>query len=167
MALLANLPDSSLAADSNAVWNGDALSHSQIHSRLHNMETGIGGWLTGNRADPWIQANLLNVYHVSAVATQGRGRSTPEQWVTEYTLSYCYFNELALQNVLDEAGNTKVFSGNSERFDVVTNSFFPVRAQIMRLMPTGFHGAPTLRWELYGCITSSSESVFTSASRST
>ena len=153
MALLANLPDISLTADSSSLVNmGDETSHSPIHSRLHNTETGIGGWLTGNRADPWIQANLLNVYYVSAVATQGRGRNSTLQWVTEYTLSYGY-SALTLQAVLDEAGNTKVFSGNSDEFIVVRNTFFPVRAQIMRLVPTGWNNGPTLRWEIYGCIT--------------
>ena len=155
LALIANLPDSSLTADSSAVYMGDDSDNLPIHSRLQNTETGIGGWLTGNTGNPWIQADLLSVYYVSAVATQGRGRHSAFHWVTRYTLSYG-FNALAVQNVLDEDGNTKVFSGNSNRDTVVRNTFFPVRAQIMRIIPTAWNGSPTLRWELYGCFTGNS-----------
>ena len=151
VAIVANLPDSSLTADS--FTHSDTNNYySPIHSRLHNTDTGIGAWQSGNNAEPWIQADLLNVYHISAVATQGRGIGIHEQWVTEYTLSYG-FSASGLQNVLDEAGNTNVFSGNSERFNVVMNSFFPVRAQIVRLIPTDFNSGAVLRWEVYGCIT--------------
>ena len=151
VALIANLPDSCLTADS--FTHSDTNNYySPIHSRLHNTDTGIGAWQSGNNAEPWIQADLLNVYYISAVATQGRGIGIHEQWVTEYTLSYG-FSASGLQNVLDEAGNTNVFSGNSERFNVVMNSFFPVRAQIVRLTPTDFNSGAVLRWEVYGCIT--------------
>ena len=152
MALLANLPDSSLSADSSVIHNGDTVLNSEIHSRLHNSASGIGAWQSANTVEPWIQADLLNEYHVGGVATQGRGGGLYEQWVTQYSVSFG-LSEAQLAFVFDSSGGRRIFAANSERFQVVRNAFDAVRARIVRLHPTEWNEAPTMRWEVYGCIT--------------
>ena len=143
LALLANLTDTSLTAS-------NAGNDSIFHSRLHSV-AGVGGWLSDSSTDQWIQANFMNEYHVSVVETQGRGQGDLEHWVTEYTLMYGY-HELALLPVSDGSGNVAHFSGNYDKQEVVRNTFPPVRAKLVRLVPTAWEGMAVLRWEIYGCI---------------
>ena len=147
-----NVPDSSLTADSTY---GNNPAHTPDRSRLHTPEeagVGYGGWATGNAASAWIQVDLLQVFLVSEVATQGKDHAGVTQWVTEYTLSYG-ITEASLLPVLDGSGNTMSFIGNTDEHSVVRHEFYPVRAQFVRLNIVWYNSHPTLRWELYGCLT--------------
>ena len=42
--------------------------------------------------------------------------------------------------------------GNFDRNTVVTNTFDPVNARMVRLNVVEFHGYTTMRWELYACV---------------
>lgn len=149
--LLANLPDSSLTADSTYL---DSYIRGPGRSRLHTATVdgvGHGGWATGDSSTPsWIQADLLDIFHVDAVATQGRDFVQHFQWATEYTLAYGNA-ENTLQPVLNISGNVQLFTGNADQFSVVLNRFNPVRTKFIRLNVVSYTGTPALRWEIYGC----------------
>ena len=151
MALIADLPDSSLTADSVYL---NSSSRAPPRSRLHTRtEAGVGhgGWASAENGYPyWIQVDLLDIYHVHAVATQGRDFGHVTQFVSEYSLFYGVTEEL-LQPVLNATGNTMLFTGNTEQYNVVTNEFDPVRTRFVRLNIMSYRSHPALRWEVYGC----------------
>ena len=147
--MLANLPDSSLTADST--YNSDN-RYSASRSRLHTQydhDTGFGAWTSNNHDAGWIQADLLNFFFINSVATQGRNHA--DQWVTSYSLQ-TGADVSSLAAMLDGAGATRVFEANSDRDAVVVNAFDPVRAWVVRLNVVAFHSYPSMRWEVYGCI---------------
>ena len=149
IALIAQLPDSSITADSSHDY--DAL-HVPSRARLHTQhEAGgpYGAWTSNNHDAAWIQANLLSFYFVNSVATQGRNHVN--QWVTSYSLQ-TGADVSSLASILDAAGATRVFDANSDRDSVVVNAFEPVRAWLVRLDVVTFHSFPSMRWEVYGCI---------------
>ena len=109
---------------------------SPARSRLYTRSdvTGHGGWITSSESTYiWIQADLLNFFHVDAVATQGRDFVNHFQWVTAYTLAYGNTVD-GLQPVVDSLGDVITFSGNFDQQTVVRNSFEPVRARFVRLI---------------------------------
>ena len=162
IALLANLPDSSLTADS---FYENSPLHAPSRSRLytqHEPGVGYGGWATDDlQGSPWVQADLLEAFHVSAVATQGRDAESHDEWVTEYSLSYGS-TSASLQPVVDVEGNTVSFAANSDRDSTVRHEFATVRAQVVRLHVLQYFNHAALRWEVYGCITSKNHQVFIS-----
>ena len=151
--LLSIIPDCSLTADSTYADNP---FHAPQRSRLHlRQEAGVGygGWASANKASAWIQVDLLQVFLVSEVATQGKDHTGITQWVTEYTLSYG-ITEASMLPVLDGCGNTMSFTGNTDQHTVVRHEFGPVRARFVRLNVVEFHHHPAMRWEVYGCVES-------------
>ena len=152
VALLANLSDSSLTADSS---HGGSVEEQRWHrpqrSRLHTPQTesGSGAWTSGSTTNAWIQADLMNNYYVSSVATHGR--PLIDQWVTEYKLQYG-MNENGLIYVENTTGATRIFTGNTDRNTVVLNTFDPVRTRVVRLNVVAFNSHVSMRWEVYGCV---------------
>ena len=152
MALLANLNDSSLTADSSYGGNiGEQRWHRPQRSRLYTPQTesGSGAWTSGSTANAWIQADLFNTYYISGVATQGR--EIYDQWVTEYKLQYG-MNENGLIYVEDTTGATRIFTGNTDTNTVVLSTFDPVRTRFVRLNVVAFYLHASIRWEAYGCV---------------
>ena len=152
MALLANLNDSSLTADSSHGGNiGEQRWHRPQRSRLYTTQTdsGSGAWTSGSNTNAWIQADLMNIYYVSSVATQGR--PLIDQWVTEYKLQYG-MDENGLIDIEDTTRASRIFSGNTDRNTVVLNTFDPVRTRFVRLNVVAFNSNPSMRWEVYGCV---------------
>ena len=113
------------------------------------------GWIADDGSGSnWIQANLLDHFHLLHVATQGH--SSFEAWVISYSLQTGY-TETHLAYILNVNGSAKVFDGNTNQSSVVNNTLDdPVRAWLVRLDIVTFNNQPAIRWELYGCIASKS-----------
>nr|XP_054772514.1 retinoschisin-like [Lytechinus pictus] len=78
-----SIPDTSLTASSE--W--DALRGPE-RARLHSQADGPfhGSWVARVGDDKqWIQVDLLDIYHITSVATQGR--TDYAQWVTSYKVA--------------------------------------------------------------------------------
>ena len=145
--LLANLPDASLTASSNAIYTH---SHGPERSRLNTVYDldGIAGWASGSINPAWIQADLRQAYFVYKVATQGRGDHSYQQWVTVFTLAYGFDTE-TLEYILDQSNsNVRVFMGNTDKNTIVYNEFDSVLTRFIRLYVLEWNGAKVMRWEV-------------------
>ena len=147
VALLSNLPDSSLSASNQL----DSVARSRLHTTSGATGTLPGAWtadvITGE--DIWIQADLVYEMTLEQVATQGQ--PDVDEWVLTYTL-HVGIEETSLSDVTDASGSVRVFAGNVDRSSVVENWFEGVRARFVRLQVLTYHEAPSLRWEVYGCL---------------
>ncbi|XP_030842186.1 uncharacterized protein LOC115924256 [Strongylocentrotus purpuratus] len=143
------IPDSSLTASSE--YNAD---HGAKRGRLNLARVGNlrGAWsaLTNN-ANQWIQVDLLNLYRVISVATQGR--EDVSQWVTSYKLA-CSTDGTTfhtVQGISTNPGADRIFTGNGDRNTIVTNTLpVPQICRYVRLMPVSWFGHISLRMEIYG-----------------
>lgn len=141
---IASLSDTALSASSEY---GSARSVAQ--SRLHE-ESGGGSWQARpSGPGQWIAADLGAERTIQRVATQGR--HNVDRWVTSYKFSYSLYRT-SWSYVLDESGNERVFTANSDSGTVVENDFEPVLARYVRLEPISWNLAICLRWEVYGCM---------------
>ena len=139
MALLSNLPDSSLSVSSEL--------HPLTHSRLRNT---AGAWTADVTApgDIWIQADLGYAFTLETVAVQGHAIN--QEWVTSFSLRFGDVS--SLYDVIDASGSAVVFAGNSDATSVVEHLLTGVRARVLRLKVHEYFGAPSLRWEVHGCL---------------
>ena len=134
---------------------------SPARSRLHTppvnegdteYEILAGGWAAAASNNPqWLQAEFQESHYINTVATQGRDVTSTLQWVTAYSLQYGN-TEYDFVYILDSDRNVRVFEGNFDRNTVVTNTFDPVNARMVRLNVVEFHGFTRMRWELYACV---------------
>ncbi|XP_031566626.1 uncharacterized protein LOC116301675 [Actinia tenebrosa] len=98
-----------------------------------------------NDVGQWLRVNLDRVTKVTRIATQGSFNT--DQWVTSYTLEYS----------LDGGHYYKywygrVFKGNDDRKSISGHVLQPILiTKYLRLQPKTWHGAISLRMELYGC----------------
>ena len=147
VALLSNLPDSSLSASNQL----DSVARSRLHTTSGATGTLPGAWTADviTREDIWIQADLVYEMTLEKVATQGQ--TDVDEWVLTYTL-HVGIEETSLSDVTDASGSVRVFAGNVDRSSVVENWFEGVRARFVRLQVLTYHEAPSLRWEVYGCL---------------
>ena len=88
---------------------------------------------------------------VSGITTQGRGDAA--QWVTSFTLEYSA-DDGATYTSIQKNGADVVFNAN---FDQNTQVYTALPTNIvatnLRLNVVTSQGAPSLRWQLYGCYT--------------
>jgi hypothetical protein len=49
----------------------------------------------------------------------------------------------------DTNGKERIFNGNVDQFSMVRNTFLPIKAQLIRIVPWTVHKAATLRFEFY------------------
>ena len=76
---------SDVAMTSSTILNANSLPH---FGRLRN-QLGVCAWIpatTANRNSSWLQVDLGNLTHVSAVATQGS--CSGDQWTKSYVIMY-------------------------------------------------------------------------------
>ena len=149
-AFLSTLPDQVLSASSS--YRPEA---EPSQSRLFTLDPGNNGgsWEASiAQYGEWIQCDLLTMHNIYKVATQGRNGQWA-QWVTSYYLKYSATSDddSEFQFVLSAAGNSRLFSANTDQDSVVVNRFYTVHTRYVRLYPVDFHGAMSLRWEVYGC----------------
>eukprot|EP00057_Strongylocentrotus_purpuratus_P014992 XP_011669466.1 PREDICTED: lactadherin-like [Strongylocentrotus purpuratus] len=143
------IPDSSLTASSE--YSAD---HGVKRGRLNLVRDGNlkGGWIARTRdANQWIQVDLLDLYRITSVATQGR--QDYSQWVKSYKLA-CSTDGTTFHTVQDISTNPaydKVFTGNVDRNTMKTNILpVPQICRYVRLMPVKWFGRISLRMEIYG-----------------
>eukprot|EP00057_Strongylocentrotus_purpuratus_P006615 XP_011661089.1 PREDICTED: EGF-like repeat and discoidin I-like domain-containing protein 3 isoform X1 [Strongylocentrotus purpuratus] len=143
------IPDSSLTASSE--YNAD---HGAKRGRLNLARVGNlrGAWSARtNDANQWIQVDLLDLYRVISVATQGR--EDVSQWVTSYKLA-CSTDGTTfhtVQGISTNPGADRIFTGNVDRNTIVTNTLpVPQICRYVRLMPVSWFGHISLRMEIYG-----------------
>ncbi|XP_030852318.1 EGF-like repeat and discoidin I-like domain-containing protein 3 [Strongylocentrotus purpuratus] len=142
------IPDSSLTASSE--FNAD---HGAKRGRLNLARVGDlrGGWNPmDNDANPWIQVDLLDLYRIISVATQGR--QDLDQWVNSYKLAWST-DGTTFRTVQDipGPGADKIFIGNVDRNTIMTNTL-PVSqvCRYFRLMPVSWYKHISVRMEIYG-----------------
>ncbi|RMX56301.1 hypothetical protein pdam_00021644 [Pocillopora damicornis] len=111
-----------------------------------------GGWSPSrnDRPDDYLQIDLQYEFLICAVATQGR--STSDDWTTEYKLQLSFDGSTFV--TYKENNVNKIFSGNSGRHDIVKHSLRNVRARFIRFQPVKFVGNKALRVEVYGVLIS-------------
>eukprot|EP00057_Strongylocentrotus_purpuratus_P014994 XP_011669468.1 PREDICTED: uncharacterized protein LOC105440709 [Strongylocentrotus purpuratus] len=143
------IPDSSLTASSE--YSADK---GVKRGRLNLVRDGNlkGGWIARTRdANQWIQVDLLDLYRITSVATQGR--QDYSEWVKSYKLA-CSTDGKTFHTVQDISTNPaydKVFTGNVDRNTIKTNILpVPQICRYVRLMPIKWFGRISLRMEIYG-----------------
>ncbi|XP_033120349.1 EGF-like repeat and discoidin I-like domain-containing protein 3, partial [Anneissia japonica] len=117
-----------------------------------------GSWSSNvNDQYQWIQVDLGKLHEVHGVITQGRNKYiTPDgfiwdQWVTSYEILYSVDGN-HFQPIKNSNCQVTKFVGNSDHDTMVTNILSdPVYAQFVRIHPTGWYSAISLRFEVLGC----------------
>lgn len=101
--------------------------------------------------DSWIDVDFLAPYPVAGVITQGSAESP--SWVTSYEVytstDGINFYPVTLSTTEDKKPYR--FSGNSDQFTPVQNSFPKIAARFVRIRPVEFHGSVSLRFGVIGC----------------
>ncbi|XP_022810231.1 receptor-type tyrosine-protein phosphatase F-like [Stylophora pistillata] len=136
------LPDASFSASS------ERKDFEAFKGRLHAFR----GWLPNrnDRPDDYLQIDLQYEFLICAVATQGR--STYDDWTTEYKLQLSFDGSTFV--TYKENNVDKVFGGNSGRNDIVKHNLKDVRARFIRFQPVKFQRRKALRVEVYGVLIS-------------
>ncbi|XP_022777753.1 uncharacterized protein LOC111319202, partial [Stylophora pistillata] len=136
------LPDASFSASS------ECSGFEAFKGRLN----AYGGWLpsTNNKSDDYLQIDLQYEFLICAVATQGR--STYDDWTTEYKLQLSFDGSTFV--TYKENNVDKIFSGNSGRHEIVKHIVRDVRARFIRFQPVKFERNKALRVEVYGVLMS-------------
>ncbi|XP_041474462.1 uncharacterized protein LOC121423208 [Lytechinus variegatus] len=151
-----NIPDSSLTASS--FWGNNSPCSpkmARLHIKRIDGTSVCGSWSSGVvDSNQWIQVDLLTLYRIHGVATQGREDWT--QWVTSYKIN-CSKDGLIFDTVKEFTTKTtnqltdKVFVGNYDHSTVVYNAFpEPIVCRYVRLLPMSWYHHISLRMELYG-----------------
>jgi hypothetical protein len=101
--------------------------------------------------DHWAQLTLDTPALISGVATMGRGDKG--SWVETYKVLYKPAVKtqfpIGWSVIKNEKGTTRIFNGNTDNFGLVKHHFFPVKAQILRIVPMTVHKSATLRFEFF------------------
>jgi len=72
-------------------------------------------------------------------------------WVKSWHIAYSDFTDTNFHLLRDANGNPKVFSGNTNDYEVVRQKFtVPVRAQNIRMYPKSYHGSISARMRVIG-----------------
>ncbi|XP_030844399.1 uncharacterized protein LOC763130 isoform X3 [Strongylocentrotus purpuratus] len=143
------IPDSSMTASSE--YNAD---HGAERGRLNLARDGNlrGAWCSRARnVNQWIQVDLLHLYRITSVATQGREDTS--QWVTSYKLACSTdgTNFHTVQGISTNPGADRIFTGNVDSNTIVTNTLpVPQMCRYVRLMPVSWFVSISLRMEIYG-----------------
>jgi hypothetical protein len=107
----------------------------------------------------WAQLTLERPTLISAIATMGRGDK--ESWVETYKVLYkpAVKTQFPIDwsAVKDDKGRARIFQGNTDNFGQVKHHFFPVKAQVLRIVPMTVHKSATLRFEFFKVMTESLE----------
>ncbi|XP_074638430.1 uncharacterized protein LOC141896935 isoform X2 [Acropora palmata] len=114
-----------------------------------------GGWCsrTNDNNHEFLEIELLNVQHISGIATQGVPGSSlnSDSYVKTFLVEYSY-NRTKWYPYEDSGGSAQTFHGNSDAFNVKSNYFrdtFVTR--YIRIYPKTYYRHMCLRVELYGC----------------
>ncbi|XP_038060576.1 lactadherin-like [Patiria miniata] len=116
------------------------------YGRLNNNEK----WSPmTDEANPWIEVDLIQSTVVTGVTTQG---GLGRWYVKRYKVAYQQQPSFQRKHVTDGNGDIKVFIGNTNTNNPVTNLFDEsVVATVVRIEPTKWQFGVSLRLELLGC----------------
>ncbi|XP_074611760.1 receptor-type tyrosine-protein phosphatase S-like isoform X5 [Acropora palmata] len=110
---------------------------------------GASAWIPSSNNDnnDYLQIDLGSVYVVCAVATQGN--PSANDWTKTYKI------KTSLDNVnwqwYQESDMTKIFTGNSQRQEIVKNDLYnPLAVKFIRFYPVHFTRNKALRVEVFG-----------------
>ncbi|XP_048590513.1 EGF-like repeat and discoidin I-like domain-containing protein 3 [Nematostella vectensis] len=136
----ATIPDSSFSASSN--YNGFDARYGRLnHAKSWEPSSSSG--------DHYLQVDMISVYIVCAVDTQGGYHTVYDDWTTRYKLSFAL--ETGAWSIYQENGADKEFIGNVGETDVKSNSLAnPTNARFIRFIPTAYNSWPAFRVEVYG-----------------
>jgi hypothetical protein len=96
----------------------------------------------------WAQISLGEPVLLSAVATVGRGDRP--SWVKSYKIQYKPAVGARWKTIKElKTGKDRIFEGNVDQYTTVRNTFLPMKAQVMRIVPWTVHKAATLRFEFF------------------
>lgn len=121
-------------------------------ARLNNKGI-VNAWTSSNfDRNPWIQTNLLRRMRISGIATQGARRVGRAEFVRAYKVAYSLDGHEFVFIKDEERDQDKVFPGNVDNDNSVTNLFSPpITAQYIRIHPVVCRRGCTMRFELIGC----------------
>ncbi|XP_063956498.1 uncharacterized protein LOC129263243 [Lytechinus pictus] len=144
-----DIEDSQLTAKN--CWDNEQCAPS---ARLHSRHPGHpgppygGGWASGDRKNPWIQADLKANFLVIGLMTQGKTEFR-EQWVTRFRVLRS-FDQYLWHDTLDIRRQIE-FLGNFDQNTVVTNYFYrPVLTRYVRIVVMALQSHSVIRFELIG-----------------
>lgn len=149
-----DIPDSSITASSfyQAIYKPEQgrlnFTGKEIFAPYGNGNEFCRAWEPSeSNQGEWIQVDLGEIMKVTAVATQGNGKTTISEWTTSYILQYSNDGQH-----FEDYDDGTAFTGNFDRDTVVKNRIDPpIIARFIRLVPKTWNNWNALRLELYGC----------------
>ncbi|CAF1070490.1 unnamed protein product [Rotaria sordida] len=107
-------------------------------------------WCARHKSDSeWLQIDLGITAKISGVLTQGRANK--QEYVTSLMISYS-IDAYRWQYLVDQYGNQKIFSANTDSYSVHNNYFDEVIiARFIKFHPIKWYLHPSLRVEIIGC----------------
>ncbi|XP_030842236.1 retinoschisin-like [Strongylocentrotus purpuratus] len=141
------IADTSIAAST-------CISDDAYCSESARLNREVGGWVPLiNDFAQWIQVDLMAVYRVTGVITQGR--SDAPHWVTRFTVWTSREGKgkwtPVTESTCGEVKEIKIFTGNCDQSTHFTNRFSPpILARYILLAPVAWHAHIALRFELLG-----------------
>ncbi|XP_033100163.1 neuropilin-2-like isoform X2 [Anneissia japonica] len=112
---------------------------------------GDGGWASYRKlSDQWVQVDLNTPRLITGIVTQGN--AVYNEFVMSYYVHYSMDGK-QWKTIRDSYQNAKLFDGNLDHDTPVQAIFIKgVRARFIRIQPYVFHGHPSMRFELLGCV---------------
>ncbi|XP_060732353.1 coagulation factor V isoform X1 [Tachysurus vachellii] len=101
---------------------------------------------------PWIQIEIKEVKKITGIVTQGAKWLKTEMFVTTYVLEYSDDGKKWNKYSDNEDYEIKTFMGNSDNNSHMKNYIYPpIFSRFIRIFPTKWQKAATMRIELLGC----------------
>ncbi|UJR21404.1 hypothetical protein I4U23_024494 [Adineta vaga] len=118
------------------------------HARLYQSSN--RAWCARQKSDSeWLQIDLGISAKISGVLTQGRANK--DEYVTSFMISYST-DAYRWQYLVDQYGNQKIFSANTDPYSVHNNYFDePIMTRFIKFHPMEWYSHPSLRVEIIGC----------------
>ncbi|XP_067027641.1 uncharacterized protein [Acropora muricata] len=136
-------------SDSSIIYDQRFSASSSSNPASNGRLKGGSAWIpsSNNNNNDYLQIDLGSVYVVCAVATQGN--PSADDWTKTYKI------KTSLDNVkwqwYQENNITKIFTGNSQRQEIVKNDLYnPLAVKFIRFYPVTFNGNKALRVEVFG-----------------
>ncbi|TSL16038.1 Coagulation factor V [Bagarius yarrelli] len=101
---------------------------------------------------PWIQIEIKDVKKITGIVTQGAKSLKTEMFVTTYIIEFSDDGITWTKYSDNEDYEVKTFMGNSDNNSHVKNYIYPpIFSRFIRIIPTKWQNAATMRIELLGC----------------
>jgi hypothetical protein len=135
--------ESGMLVTASSIWDA-AYDTSRIRLNFAGNREGAQSWSAASTdLSQWVQVSSFKLRRWVKINTQGRG--DVDQYVTSYRILYSPDGLTWFY-----ADNGRVFIGNVNHSQVVTNTFDePFLAKIVRLEPVTWYGHISLRMEIY------------------